>query len=65
MATPGNNVFNRDMIFNLVSVVDWQVLTAERQQQVDIDNVQENARRFTHDYEISDRVYAKMTDIYR
>ena len=53
------------MIFNVASVVDWKVITSEKQQQVDIDNVWENARRVTHDYAIVDQVYVKMTDIYR
>ena len=40
MTTPGQAVFVRDMIFNLASVVDWRVITAVKQQQVDIYNVQ-------------------------
>ena len=39
-ATPGQVVFDRDVIFNLASVVDWQVINSEKQRQVDIDNVQ-------------------------
>ena len=31
MATPGQDVFGKYMLFNLVSVVDWQVVTAENQ----------------------------------
>ena len=31
---------------------------------MDIDNVQENARWVTHDYEISDLVYVEMNGIY-
>ena len=52
------------MIFNLTSVVYCRVITAAKQQQVDIDNVQENARRVTHDYMIGDWVYVEMTFIY-
>ena len=52
MATPGQSVFGRYMLFNLGSVVDWKVVTAAKQRQVDIDNVRENPRRVTHDYEI-------------
>ena len=39
MATPGQAIFGRDMIFNLLSVIDWLVLNAAKQQQVDIANV--------------------------
>ena len=44
MATPGQDVFVRDMLFNLTSVDDWQVVTAVKQRKVDIDNVRENAK---------------------
>ena len=64
MATPVQAVFGRDMLFNLMSVVDWQVVTAASQRQVDIDNVRENARWVTHDYVIGNLVYVEMTGIY-
>ena len=65
MATPVQAVFGRDMLFNLPSVVDWQVVTAAKQLQVDIDNVREKSKRVTHYYAIGNRVYLEMTDIYR
>ena len=39
MATPGQGVSVRDILFKIASVVDWLVATAEKQRQVDIDNV--------------------------
>ena len=30
MATLGQSIFGRDMIFNLASVVDWKVITATK-----------------------------------
>ena len=65
MATPGQAVFGRDMLFNLASVVDWRVVTAAKQRQVDIDNVRENSKQVTHDYAIGDQFYVEMTGIYR
>ena len=53
------------MLFNLTSVVDWRVAIAEKQRQVDIDNIRENSRQVTHDYAIGDIVYVEMTGIYR
>ena len=55
MATPGQDVFGRYILFKLASVVDWQVATAAKQRQVDIDNVRENANQVTHYYAIGDR----------
>ena len=53
MATPVQDVFGRDMLFNLASVIDWQVATSAKQIQVDTDNVRENAKRVTYDYAIA------------
>ena len=54
MATPGQAFFGRDMLFNPTSVVDWRVVTAAKQRQVDIDNIRENVKRVTYDYAIPD-----------
>ena len=53
------------MIFNLASFVDWQVITVAKQQQVEIDNVQENDRRVNYDCAVGNQVYVEMTSIYR
>ena len=65
MSTPGQSVFGMDMLFNLASVVDWQVATAGKKRQVVIDNVKENAKRVMHDYTICNLVYEEITGIYR
>ena len=41
-STPGQAIFDRYMISNLVSVVDWCGITSTKQRKVDINNVQEN-----------------------
>ena len=38
MAIPGQSIFGKDVLFNLASVVDWRVVTAEKQCQVDSNN---------------------------
>ena len=65
MATLGQAMLCRDMQFSLASVVDWRVITAAKQHQVDIDNGIENANRVTHDYAIGDQVYVEIPGIYR
>ena len=57
-STPGQDIFSRDMILNLTSVVDWRIITAKKQQQVDIDNVRENSGRVMHDCAVGKLVYA-------
>ena len=64
MVTAGKAIFDIDMLSNLASVVDWQVATAAKQCQVDIDNVPKNAKLFTHEYDIGDRVHVEITDIH-
>ena len=49
MVTIGQAVFGRDMLFNIASFIDWQVVTAVNQRQLDIYNVRENAKRVTYD----------------
>ena len=63
MATPGQATFGRDMLSNLTSVIDWRVVIAAKQRQVDIDNVIGNSKWVTHDYAIGDQVYVNMTSI--
>ena len=43
-AIPVQDVSGRNMIFNLSSVIDWQVITAGKQQQAYIYNFRENTR---------------------
>ena len=65
MAPSGQAIFGRDMIFNLTSVLDKQVVPTADQQQADIDKLQGNARRVMHDYAIGDQVYVEITGICR
>ena len=64
MAKPRKYLFGRDILFNLMSVVDWRVVTAAKQSQVNIDNFRDNNRPVTHDYAIGDQFYVEMTGIY-
>ena len=63
--TPCQYFIGRDVILNIVSVIDKKVIIDGKQQQLDIDNVQENARRVTHDYAVGKLVYVILTDIYQ
>ena len=52
------------MLFNLTLIIDWSVVTARKQRQVDIDNVHKDARRIRHDYAIGNLVYVENKGIY-
>ena len=62
---PVQDVFGWDILFNLASFLYWWVINTKKQRQLDIDNVQGNASKFTHDYAVGDLVYVKVTEIYR
>ena len=51
------------MVFNLSTVIDWKAITARKQaQEVDQDNLHENANQVSHDYDIGHQVYIKAVD---
>ena len=65
MATPGQVVFGRDMLFKITSVVEWLVVTASKQRQVEIYKFRENGRLVMHDYAIGNLLYVEITRIYQ
>ena len=62
--TSGQDVFRRDVLFNLKSIVDWPVVTSKNQQQVKIDNVFENDRQVSYYYTIVNLIYVENIGIY-
>ena len=42
--TPVQTVFGRYMLFNLMAIVDWRVVTARKQRQAGIDNFHKKSR---------------------
>ena len=55
----------RYMLFNLISIIDWRIVTTRTQRQINIDNVSETARQVMHDYAIGNLVYVENTGIYQ
>ena len=52
------------MIFNLASIINWQVVAARKQRQVNIDNVRKNTNQLIFDYAIGDLVYVDETPMH-
>ena len=52
------------MIFNLVSIVNWQVITARKQRKFNIDNVHKNANQVGNNYDVGDLIYVDNIGIY-
>jgi hypothetical protein len=59
-ATPGQLVFNRDMVLPLKFTADWAYIVQKRQKQIVKDNQRENSKCIAHEYHIGDKVlYSK------
>jgi hypothetical protein len=56
-------VFGCDMIFNIKTVVNWDLICKQKQSQVDFDNSRENKHHITYDYKVGQKVYLINTDI--
>ena len=55
-ATPGQLVFNRDMILPIEFKTNWANIIQRKQTQVIKDNVHENTKRIPHIYKVGDKV---------
>jgi Integrase zinc binding domain len=59
-ATPGQIVFNRDMVLPLKFNANWAYIAQKRQKQIVKDNQRENSKRIAHEYHVGDKVlYSK------
>jgi hypothetical protein len=54
-ATPGQLVFNRDMVLPLKFNADWAYIAQKRQKQIIKDNQRENSKCIAHEYHIETR----------
>ena len=62
--TPAQVVFQRDMIFNMKSIINWKEVSIRKQKRVDQDNQRENKKRVDHDYQVDEQVYIIKDGIY-
>jgi Integrase zinc binding domain len=58
-ATPGQLVFNRDMVIPVKFTANWAYISQKRLRQTQKDNQQENARCIPHHYHVGDKVLYK------
>jgi hypothetical protein len=55
-ATPGQLVFGRDMIFPIEHVADWQYIKNKKQNKINKNNAEENAKHIDYDYKVGEQV---------
>ena len=58
-ATPGQVVFNRDMLFDLKYVADWKDIRQRKEKQIQKDNERENSKRREYTYKVGGKVLLK------
>ena len=58
-------VFGRDMLFNISSLVNWKAISTSRQQSVDKANLCENRKRVDYYYQVGQQVYVIRDGIFR
>ena len=54
--TPGQLVFQHDMIFNITHQADWEIIKQRKQAKINENNKRENAKRIPHQYQVGDKV---------
>jgi hypothetical protein len=54
--TPGQLVFGRDMIFNVEHAANWEYIRQRKQKLIKKNNLNENAKRIPHTYEVGNKV---------
>ena len=55
-ASPGAEIFGRDMLFNIPYIADWKTIGDYRQHQTDLNNKCENKKRVDFDYKVGDKI---------
>jgi len=55
-ATPGQIVFNRDMLLPIDFKADWAHIIQRKKEQIQKDNLRENNKRLAHTYKVGDKV---------
>ena len=58
-ATPGQVIFNCDMLFDLKYVADWGKIRQCKEKQIQKDNERENSKRREYTYKVGGKVLLK------
>ena len=64
-ATPGQLVFGRDMLLDIAYVPNYQNTWQRKQKRINYDNIRENSKRVSHDYQVGEQAYILRDGNYR
>ena len=57
---PGQLVFGRDMILNIIHRANWEYIRQRKQERINKNNERENKKRIPHNYQVGDLVLLKV-----
>ncbi len=55
-ASPGVEIFGRNMLFNIPLIADWNKIGDYRQRQTNLSRTRKNSKRIDYDYEVGNNV---------
>jgi hypothetical protein len=64
-ASPGAAIFERDMLFDIPFIADWQKIGEHRQKLTDLNNARENEGRIDYNYKVGQKVLLRKEGILR
>ncbi len=64
-ASPGAEIFGRDMLFNILFIADWRKIGEHRQQLTDLNTAHESEGRIDYGYKIGQKVLLRNRGILR
>ncbi len=62
-ASPSAAIFERDMLFDIPFIADWQKIGEYRQRLTDLSNARENKSRIDYDYKVGQKVLVRKEGI--
>ena len=63
--SPGQLIFDHDMIISIKNMVDWELICQKNQTQINKDNISKNKNRVDHDYKVRYKVILTNHDAYK
>jgi hypothetical protein len=64
-ASPGADIFGRDMLFDIPFIADWKMIGEQRQRLTDLNTPLENEGRIDYDYKVGQKILVRKEGILR
>jgi hypothetical protein len=64
-ASPGAEIFGRDMLFDILFIADWKTIGERRQRLTDCNTDRKNEGRIDYDYKVGQKILVRNKGILR